>query len=55
MTCDMMVDFVNGNELSAALPAEDRARFSRNNRSCNFTQVIAAEQAKQIKDLIARV
>ncbi|WP_374574040.1 adenylosuccinate lyase [Acinetobacter sp.] len=52
MTRDMMVDFVNGNEL-AAVPAADRARLAEMTPATYTGN--AAEQAKQIKDLIAEI
>ena len=52
MTRDMMVDFVNGNEL-AAVPAADRARLAEMTPATYTGN--AAEQAKQIKDLIAKI
>ncbi|AUX86829.1 adenylosuccinate lyase [Acinetobacter sp. ACNIH2] len=52
MTRDMMVDFVNGNELEA-VPAADRARLAEMTPA-SYTGN-AAEQAKQIKDLIAKI
>ena len=52
MTRDMMVDFVNGNELEA-VPAADRARLAEMTPA-SYTGN-AAEQAKQIKDLISKI
>ena len=52
MTRDMMVDFVNGNELEA-VPAADRARLAEM-KPATYTGN-ASEQAKQIKDLIAKI
>ncbi|KAB1859852.1 adenylosuccinate lyase [Acinetobacter tandoii] len=52
MTREMMVDFVNGNELEA-VPAADRARLAEMTPA-SYTGN-AAEQAKQIKDLIAKI
>ncbi|MCJ8160183.1 adenylosuccinate lyase [Acinetobacter zhairhuonensis] len=52
MTRDMMVDFVNGTELEA-VPAADRARLAEMTPA-SYTGN-AAEQAKQIKDLIAKI
>ncbi|QFS16982.1 adenylosuccinate lyase [Acinetobacter indicus] len=52
MTRDMMVSFVNGNELEA-VPAADRARLAEMTPA-SYTGN-AAEQAKQIKDLIAKI
>ena len=52
MTRDMMVDFVNGNELSA-VPAEDRARLATMTPATYTGN--AAEQAKQIQELIAKI
>ena len=52
MTRDMMVDFVNGNEL-AAVPVADRARLAEMTPATYTGN--AAEQAKQIKDLIAKI
>lgn len=52
MTRKMMVDFVNGNELEA-VPAADRARLAEMTPA-SYTGN-AAEQAKQIKDLIAKI
>ena len=52
MTRDMMVDFVNGNELTA-VPAEDRARLAEMTPA-SYTGN-AATQAKQIKDLISKI
>ncbi|OTG83582.1 adenylosuccinate lyase [Acinetobacter sp. ANC 4648] len=52
MTRDMMVDFVNGNELSA-VPATDRARLAEMTPATYTGN--AADQAKQIKDLIAKI
>ncbi len=47
MTRDMMVDFVNGNELEA-VPAADRARLAEMTPATYTGN--AAEQAKQIKE-----
>lgn len=52
MTRDMMVDFVNGNELEA-VPATDRARLATMTPAAYTGN--AAEQAKQIKVLIAKI
>ena len=52
MTRDMMVDFVNGNELEV-VPAADRARLAEMTPPTYTGK--AAEQAKQIKDLIAKI
>ncbi|SEL26185.1 MULTISPECIES: adenylosuccinate lyase [unclassified Acinetobacter] len=52
MTREMMVNFVNGNELEA-VPAADRARLAEMTPA-SYTGN-AAEQAKQIKDLIAKI
>ena len=52
MTRDMMVDFVNGNELEA-VPATDRARLAIMTPATYTGN--AAEQAKQIKALIAKI
>ncbi|MBU3846909.1 MAG: adenylosuccinate lyase [Candidatus Acinetobacter avistercoris] len=52
MTRDMMVDFVNGNELEA-VPAADRARLATMTPA-SYTGN-AAEQAKQISELIAKI
>ena len=52
MTRDMMVDFVNGNELEA-VPAADRARLAEMTPATYTGN--AADQAKQIKDLIAKI
>lgn len=52
MTRDMMVDFVNGNEL-AQVPSEERARLA-NLTPATYTGN-AAEQAKQINDLISKI
>lgn len=52
MTRDMMVSFVNGKELEA-VPAADRARLAEMTPA-SYTGN-AAEQAKQIKDLIAKI
>ncbi len=52
MTRDMMVDFVNGNELEA-VPAADRARLATMTPATYTGN--AAEQAKQIKDLITKI
>ena len=52
MTRDMMVNFVNGNELEA-VPVADRARLAEMTPATYTGN--AAEQAKQIKDLIAKI
>ena len=52
MTRDMMVDFVNGNELEA-VPVADRARLAEMTPATYTGN--AAEQAKQIKDLISKI
>ncbi len=52
MTREMMVDFVNGNELSA-VPAEDRARLAEMTPATYTGN--AAEQAKQVADLISKI
>ncbi|MBO1281150.1 adenylosuccinate lyase [Acinetobacter nosocomialis] len=52
MTRDMMVDFVNGNEL-AQVPSEERARLAELTPATYTGN--AAEQAKQIKDLISKI
>ncbi|MGQ8973673.1 adenylosuccinate lyase [Acinetobacter schindleri] len=52
MTRDMMVDFVNGNELEA-VPAAARARLAEMTPATYTGN--ASEQAKQIKDLIAKI
>ena len=52
MTRDMMVDFVNGNELEV-VPAADRARLAEMTPATYTGN--AAEQAKQVKDLIAKI
>ncbi|WP_286860896.1 MULTISPECIES: adenylosuccinate lyase [Acinetobacter] len=52
MTRDMMVDFVNGNELEA-VPAADRARLAEMTPATYTGN--ASEQAKQIKDLISKI
>ncbi|MFW2065929.1 adenylosuccinate lyase [Acinetobacter johnsonii] len=52
MTRDMMVDFVNGNELEA-VPAADRARLAEMTPATYTGN--AAEQAKQIADLISKI
>ncbi len=52
MTRDMMVDFVNGNELEA-VPAADRARLAEMTPA-SYTGN-AAEQAKQVAALIAKI
>ena len=52
MTRDMMVDFVNGNELEA-VPAADCARLAEMTPATYTGN--AAEQAKQIKDLISKI
>ncbi|MEG0031371.1 adenylosuccinate lyase [Acinetobacter sp.] len=52
MTRDMMVDFVNGNELEA-VPAVDRARLAEMTPATYTGN--AAEQAKQVADLISKI
>ncbi|MEG1273961.1 MAG: adenylosuccinate lyase, partial [Acinetobacter sp.] len=52
MTRDMMVDFVNGHELEV-VPAADRARLATMTPATYTGN--AADQAKQIKDLIAKI
>ena len=52
MTRDMMVDFVNGNELEV-VPAADRARLAEMTPATYTGN--AAEQAKQVADLIAKI
>lgn len=52
MTRDMMVAFVNGNELEA-VPAADRARLAEMTPATYTGN--AADQAKQIKDLISKI
>ncbi len=52
MTRDMMVSFVNGNELEA-VPAEDRARLAEMTPATYTGN--AAAQAKQVQDLIAKI
>ncbi|MDM1344054.1 adenylosuccinate lyase [Acinetobacter pseudolwoffii] len=52
MTRDMMVDFVNGNELEA-VPAADRARLAEMTPA-SYTGN-AAKQAKQVAELIAKI
>ena len=52
MTRDMMVNFVNGNELSQ-VPAEERARLAELSPATYIGN--AAEQAKQIIDLISKI
>lgn len=52
MTRDMMVDFVNGNELEA-VPAADRARLAEMTPA-SYTGN-AADQAKQVAELIAKI
>ena len=52
MTRDMMLDFVNGNELEG-VPAADRARLATMTPATYTGN--AAEQAKQIQDLIAKI
>jgi len=52
MTRDMMVDFVNGNELEA-VPAADRARIAEMTPATYTGN--AAEQAKQVADLISKI
>ena len=52
MTRDMMVDFVNGNELEA-VPAADRTRLAEMTPATYTGN--AADQAKQVKDLISKI
>ena len=52
MTRDMMVDFVNGNELEA-VPAADRTRLAEMTPATYTGN--AAEQAKQVADLISKI
>jgi len=52
MTRDMMVDFVNGNEL-AQVPSEQRARLAELTPATYTGN--AAEQAKQINELISKI
>ncbi|WP_288421967.1 adenylosuccinate lyase [uncultured Acinetobacter sp.] len=52
MTRDMMVDFVNGKEL-AQVPSEERARLAELTPATYTGN--AAEQAKQINDLISKI
>ena len=52
MTRDMIVDFVNGNELEA-VPAADRARLAEMTPATYTGN--AATQAAQVKDLIAKI
>ncbi len=52
MTRDMMVDFVNGNEL-AQVPSEERARLAELTPTTYTGN--AAEQAKQINELISKI
>ncbi|MGB9191297.1 MULTISPECIES: adenylosuccinate lyase [unclassified Acinetobacter] len=52
MTRDMMVNFVNGNELEA-VPAADRARLAEMTPATYTGN--ASTQAKQIKDLISKI
>ena len=52
MTRDMMVDFVNGNELEV-VPAADRARLAEMTPATYTGN--AAEQAIQVADLIAKI
>lgn len=52
MTRKMMVDFVNGNELQA-VPAADRARLAEMTPATYTGN--AAEQAKQVQDLISKI
>jgi len=52
MTRDMMVSFVNGNELEA-VPTADRARLAEMTPATYTGN--AADQAKQIKDLISKI
>lgn len=52
MTRDMMVNFVNGEELSQ-VPSEERARLAELTPATYTGN--AAEQAKQINDLISKI
>ncbi|MFX5832902.1 adenylosuccinate lyase [Acinetobacter baumannii] len=52
ITRDMMVDFVNGNEL-AQVPSEERARLAELTPATYTGN--AAEQAKQINELISKI
>ncbi|MGR0306049.1 adenylosuccinate lyase [Acinetobacter beijerinckii] len=52
MTRDMMVDFVNGDEL-LQVPADERARLAQLTPATYIGN--AAEQAKQINDLISKI
>lgn len=52
MTREMMVDFVNGNELQA-VPEADRARLAEMTPATYTGN--AAEQAKQVQDLISKI
>ncbi|HCJ6424400.1 TPA: adenylosuccinate lyase [Acinetobacter baumannii] len=52
MTRDMMVDFVNGNELTQ-VPSEERARLAELTPATYTGN--AAEQAKQINELISKI
>ncbi|WP_368575892.1 adenylosuccinate lyase [Acinetobacter baumannii] len=52
MTRDMMVDFINGNEL-AQVPSEERARLAELTPATYTGN--AAEQAKQINELISKI
>ena len=52
MTRDMMVDFVNGNELDQ-VPSEERARLAELTPATYTGN--AAEQAKQINELISKI
>ncbi|MDC4635441.1 adenylosuccinate lyase [Acinetobacter baumannii] len=52
MTRDMIVDFVNGNEL-AQVPSEERARLAELTPATYTGN--AAEQAKQINELISKI
>ena len=52
MTREMMLDFVNSHELEV-VPAADRARLAEMTPATYTGN--AAEQAKQIKDLIAKI
>ncbi|MDR2250025.1 adenylosuccinate lyase, partial [Acinetobacter sp.] len=52
MTRDMMVNFVNGDEL-AQVPSEERARLAKLTPATYTGN--AAEQAKQINDLISKI
>ncbi len=52
MTRELMVNFVNGNELEA-VPAADRARLAEMTPATYTGN--AAEQAKQLKELIEKI